>query len=177
MNTPGLFSIHLDSKIHDELMVAIVHSLQNELDDSNGPGFLNTNDKRAAAQAFIDGMKQVHYGDLSWEPSRRREELNKPGMRQVLESGILDALFIAAKDVGDGSNGPLAELILGAMMMRAGVEIPDAHMARLRELVPHLGCGAYMRDDGTFANPGQAQYLAALDLYKAGTPRSFAEAR
>ncbi|KAH7037351.1 uncharacterized protein B0I36DRAFT_313855 [Microdochium trichocladiopsis] len=63
-------------------------------------------------------------------------------------------------------------------MMRAGAKIRAHDMEHLRELVdkipsrpryslPHLDSG--------FRDPGKVQFLVALENYKAGTPRSFAD--
>lgn len=61
-------------------------------------------------------------------------------------------------------------------MMEYGATIKEDHMKHLRDLVPKLNCneGAVptLADFG-FRGPGKRQFLAALDNYKAGKPRSF----
>jgi hypothetical protein len=62
--------------------------------------------------------------------------------------------------------------------MRAGAKIKDDDMQHLRELANRFpGKEGYqwpLSDDG-FRGPGKAQFLAALDNYKPGTPRNYQE--
>ncbi|KAI8625847.1 hypothetical protein F5Y19DRAFT_239428 [Xylariaceae sp. FL1651] len=62
--------------------------------------------------------------------------------------------------------------------MRAGAKIQESDLQHLRELVPRLNCNTRcvlpMFDWG-FREPGKAQFVAALDHYQPGTPRSFQE--
>jgi len=71
-------------------------------------------------------------------------------------------------------------LILGALFMRAGARIRRCDRQHLRELVDQIPSRAGFSlppNDGGFRDPGRAQYLAALENYKAGTPRSFVDPR
>lgn len=69
-------------------------------------------------------------------------------------------------------------IMLGALMMRAGAKISQEHIDHLRELVKDVSSSPVFRvakDDHGFREPGKMQFLAALDNYKEGVPRSFAE--
>ncbi|KAF3763819.1 hypothetical protein M406DRAFT_262923, partial [Cryphonectria parasitica EP155] len=69
-------------------------------------------------------------------------------------------------------------VLLGAVMMRVGAKIKDEDFQYLRELVPrivsHDGYTSPLADLG-FRGPGKAQFLAALDNYKPGVPRSLSD--
>jgi hypothetical protein len=70
-------------------------------------------------------------------------------------------------------------VILAALMMQVGATIKDEELQRLQQLVPAVKSSEHfvnplMGDDG-FRGPGKRQFLAALDHYKSGTPRSFVE--
>ena len=123
--------------------------------------------------------------------------------RATLDCGIGDELFkIFRARAGDGDAGGRARyrvVIVGAIMLRAGAKISDDDLRHLRDLVPQIHSlpslahslrdsparpsGAALLvasrgvDDEGFRHPGRAQFLAALDNYKPGVPRSFLEPR
>ncbi|KAJ4422629.1 hypothetical protein N0V82_002748 [Gnomoniopsis sp. IMI 355080] len=77
-----------------------------------------------------------------------------------------------------GFNRKYMIIILGALMMRAGAKIDADDMKHLRELVWQVNCSdgkCATADDWGFRAPGKVQFLAALDNYKTGVPRSFQE--
>ncbi|KAK7745856.1 hypothetical protein SLS53_002574 [Cytospora paraplurivora] len=117
--------------------------------------------------------------------------------RTVLDSGIGDQLFRIFRAKENGHEGKYRVILLGALMMHAGAKIRDDDFQHLRDLVPQIhsrdglapGLGdnpaqssfaallasSLMLGDHGFRNPGRAQFLAALDNYKAGVPRSYSE--
>ncbi|CAG7983037.1 unnamed protein product [Penicillium nalgiovense] len=68
-------------------------------------------------------------------------------------------------------------IILGALMIRAGARINAADLQHLRDLVPQINCTSrrMIFGDHGFRTPGKVQFLAALDHYQPGVPRSFQE--
>lgn len=71
-------------------------------------------------------------------------------------------------------------VILAAMVMQSGAKISDDNMQHLREIVPQIHSSpgyAWPLNDEGFRNPGRAQFLAALEHYTPGTPRTFCEPR
>lgn len=71
-------------------------------------------------------------------------------------------------------------VILAAMVMQSGAKISDDNMQHLREIVPRIHSSpgyAWPLNDEGFRDPGRAQFLAALDHYMPGTPRTFCELR
>ncbi|KAJ5708101.1 hypothetical protein N7488_007902 [Penicillium malachiteum] len=76
--------------------------------------------------------------------------------------------------------GKYPVIIFGAMMMRVGAKMKEEDLQYLRDLAPtiHSSPGyVWFRNDQGFRDPGRTQFLAALDHYQAGVPRSFAEPR
>ncbi|KAJ5482313.1 hypothetical protein N7475_001125 [Penicillium sp. IBT 31633x] len=68
-------------------------------------------------------------------------------------------------------------IILGALMLRAGARIREEDRQHLLDLVPQINCTSrrtLLADHG-FRTPGRAQFLAALDHYEPGVPRSLQE--
>lgn len=79
-----------------------------------------------------------------------------------------------------GKDGKYMVIIAGALLMRAGAKIRADDLQHLRELVPQVNCSTgrcSTEEDWGFRAPGKVQFLAALDNYKAGVPRSFQESR
>ncbi|KAI0835615.1 hypothetical protein F5Y06DRAFT_123237 [Hypoxylon sp. FL0890] len=76
------------------------------------------------------------------------------------------------------SGGKYRVIIAGALLMRAGAKIEELELNHLRELVPYINCNQAFTiplfDEG-FRAPGKAQFLAALENYKPGIPRNYAE--
>ncbi|KAH8772828.1 hypothetical protein F5883DRAFT_642186 [Diaporthe sp. PMI_573] len=102
-----------------------------------------------------------------------------------LDSGTGDELFdkyLAADQDQDGSrdfdNSKYLQVVLAAVVMEYGATIKEAHMKHLRDIVPKIQCNENtvipLIDNG-FRGPGKRQFLAALDHYQAGKPRSFQE--
>lgn len=83
-------------------------------------------------------------------------------------------------DVVIVTTGEYKTIILGALMMRVGAKINDEDLQHLRDLVPKVVCipgTTWALGDVGFRGPGKAQFLAALDAYEPGKPRSFQELR
>lgn len=119
--------------------------------------------------------------------------------RSTLNSGIGDELFKLFRKREHERNGKYRVIIVGTIMMRAGAVIKDDDFNHLRELVPKIpsrdGLKPVLRnnpalrspsallaaaldgDDRGFRHPGKVQFLAALENYKPGVPRSFQEPR
>lgn len=71
-------------------------------------------------------------------------------------------------------------IILGALVMRPGAKIREKDLEYLWDLVPDVHCSsqyAWLITDGGFRLPGKKQFLAALDHYQEGVPRSFTDPR
>ncbi|KAG8165831.1 hypothetical protein KVR01_004383 [Diaporthe batatas] len=109
------------------------------------------------------------------------EELQSLAFRCKLDAGLCDKLF---KDYRSKENTfwipdrKMYTVVLAAMVMQSGARISDDNMQHLRELVPRIhsspGYASPLADDG-FRDPGKVQFLAALEYYKPGTPRTFCE--
>jgi len=108
-----------------------------------------------------------------------------PYIREKLDTDNLgEQLFAACRakenDTDDISREPKYQtIILGALMMRCGARINAADMEHLRDIVPQVVCSPRWTPftDLSFRTPGKAQFLAALDHYEPGVPRSFQEPR
>lgn len=116
--------------------------------------------------------------------------------RNTLNSGIGDELFNIFRKRENEPEGKYRVILVGAIMMRAGAVIKDDDFNHLRELVGDIPCrdglnpvlrgnpgvpailaaGLNGGDKG-FRHPGKVQFLAALENYKTGVPRSFQEPR
>jgi len=98
--------------------------------------------------------------------------------RQKFDSGIGDELreYLGKKTTDPLDSYEYRSIVLAAMMMHVGAQIKQEHIQRLREIVPKIlsreGFQWPICDDG-FRGPGKRQFLAALDYYQSGTPRSF----
>ncbi|KAL1867130.1 hypothetical protein Daus18300_006529 [Diaporthe australafricana] len=111
------------------------------------------------------------------------EESMNQLIRHKLDSGLGDELFekycAAEQHIFDfDDKSKYVVVVFAAMMMHFGAMIKEGHIQHLRNLVPKLQCneGAVMPfDDSGFRGPGKRQFLAALDHYQAGKPRSFQE--
>lgn len=90
-----------------------------------------------------------------------------PVVRRILDNAICYTLFDLAK--GD----EFTEIIIGAMMMQAGAKLRAKDNRRLRKIVSYYPEGDTELPENGFNNAGQAQFSAALDHYRAGTPRDF----
>lgn len=117
----------------------------------------------------------------------------------ILNSGIGDELFKIFRRREHEPRGKYRVILVGAIMMRAGAVIKQDDFDHLRELVPEIPCrdglhpalprnpsrlaalailGADLdSSDEGFRRPGKMQFLAALENYKPGEPRSFQESR
>lgn len=111
------------------------------------------------------------------------EELQSAAFRDKLNAGLCDKLF---KDFRTKENTfwipdrKMYTVILSAMVMQSGAKINDDNIQHLREIVPRIHSSpgyAWPLNDEGFRDPGRAQFLAALDHYKPGTPRTFCELR
>ncbi|KAK7700620.1 hypothetical protein SLS64_010764 [Diaporthe eres] len=116
--------------------------------------------------------------------------------RNTLNSGIGDALFKIFRKREQEPEGKYRVILVGAIMMRAGAVIKDDDFNHLRGLVREIPCrdglNPVLRSnpgvvqllaadlnggDKGFRHPGKVQFLAALENYKPGVPRSFQEPR
>lgn len=119
--------------------------------------------------------------------------------RELLNNGIGDALFDLFRKKEHEPDGKYRVVLVGAIMMRAGATVKDDDFKHLREIVPDIPCrdglhpllqasrgrisplaliGVDMDgQDKGFRHAGKVQFLAALDNYKPGVPRSFQEPR
>lgn len=103
-------------------------------------------------------------------------------IRQKLDSGLGDELFKkyrAAEKHGPDDFDDMSKyltVVFAAMMMEFGATLKKDHIKYLRDLVPKIHCDegpANPLCDHGFRGPGKRQFLAALDHYEAGKPRSF----
>jgi hypothetical protein len=100
-------------------------------------------------------------------------------IRQKLDTaGLGDRLLAMYRGRENEHNGKYRVIVVGALMMRAGAKIRDEDLQHLRDLVPDIHCvegyAMPIADDG-FRGAGKRQFLAALDHYRPGVPRSFAD--
>lgn len=101
---------------------------------------------------------------------------------QKLDSGLGDELFEKYR-AGEGDplrdfdgDSKYLQVVLAAIMMEYGATIKETHIEHLRDLVPKIQCNentVLPFNDNGFRGPGKRQFLAALDHYQAGKPRSF----
>lgn len=111
------------------------------------------------------------------------EELESKAFREKLDAGLCDKLFKDFRSEESTFWFPdrkLYTVLLAAMVMESGAKISDDNMQHLREIVPQIfSTPVYASpfSDGGFCDPGRAQFLAALEYYKPGTPRAFRETR
>lgn len=106
-----------------------------------------------------------------------------PYVRQKLDTNDLGHAIFAASvaresEPTERADGKYRTIIVGALMMRVGARIKPEQLQHLRDLVPQIHCDDRFTlplfDEG-FRGPGRVQFLAALDHYQAGVPRSFQE--
>lgn len=116
--------------------------------------------------------------------------------RDTLNSGVGDQIFEIFRKREHEPEGKYRVILVGAIMMRAGAVIKDDDFSHLRELVREIPCrdglNIVLRSnpgvlallaadlnggDKGFRHPGKVQFLAALENYKPGVPRSFQEPR
>lgn len=99
-------------------------------------------------------------------------------VRQQLDTdGLGNKLFDKYRDENHIYFGRYRIILVGALMMRAGAKIREEDIQHLREVVPQINCNEGYRlplGDQGFRGPGKRQFLAALDHYQPGVPRSFA---
>lgn len=107
-----------------------------------------------------------------------------PWVRQKLDTDNLGDRLFATSRVQEADPDDILQrnkyrtIILGALMIRAGARIKAADLQHLRDLVPQINCTSRrMLFDHGFRTPGKVQFLAALDYYQPGVPRSFQEPR
>ncbi|RAH84656.1 hypothetical protein BO86DRAFT_396906 [Aspergillus japonicus CBS 114.51] len=121
-------------------------------------------------------------------PTEVRSKLDNevlPYVRQRFDTDDLGEQMLVACRAKEGEDMPFnptkyTTILMGALIMRAGGQISSESMQHLRALVPQVNCNARfvlpLNDEG-FRSPGRAQFLAALDHYRAGVPRSFRSPR
>ncbi|GKT40406.1 uncharacterized protein ColSpa_00587 [Colletotrichum spaethianum] len=99
-------------------------------------------------------------------------------IRNQLDSGLGDKLFDKYRALENEFLGQYRIILVGALMMRAGAKIKKENFQHLRDLVPQIDCQhgyTLPINDLGFRGPGKAQFLAALDNYRPGTPRNYEE--
>ncbi|KAH6849722.1 hypothetical protein B0I37DRAFT_94940 [Chaetomium sp. MPI-CAGE-AT-0009] len=86
------------------------------------------------------------------------------------------ALAVATKNPWEEHEAKYRVIILGALMMGTGAKIGDHNLQHLRQLASEVQCNEKFTlafADTGFRGPGKRQFLAALDNYTPGTPRSY----
>jgi len=119
-------------------------------------------------------------------PDEKHPDIDAAAVCEKLDSGLGEKLFNQYRETENTSGGSLFEegrlylvIILAAMMMRCGAKIREEDRQHLREIFPAIPSReGYMWSlcDNGFRGPGKRQFLAALDHYQTGTPRSFSHA-
>ncbi|KAI1801910.1 hypothetical protein F4811DRAFT_555408 [Daldinia bambusicola] len=116
-----------------------------------------------------------------YETAEHQEALAKHAveMRTKLDAGLGEKLMSYWRAKESEYNGKYRVIIVGALLMRTGAKILESDMQHLHELVSrvdwdHLILSEEECDRGP-GEPGRVQFLAALDHYKPGEPRDFAE--
>lgn len=134
---------------------------------------------------ITSAMGLVRPDDGDYDPDK---ELQSTAFREKLDAGLCDKLFkeFRAKEksvlswMGLFPDSKMHTVLLAAMVMQSGAKISDDNMQHLRDIVPRIhsspGYAWPLNDDG-FRDPGKVQFLAALEYYKPGTPRTFEEMR
>ncbi|KAK4442397.1 putative mynd finger [Podospora aff. communis PSN243] len=98
--------------------------------------------------------------------------------REKFDSGIADKLFAeyrAKESFRDAYSYRYRIIVLAAKMMHVGAKLKPELIQYIREILPKIPSREgrqWIVDDG-FRGPGHRQFLASLDNYKSGTPRSF----
>lgn len=111
------------------------------------------------------------------------KELQSTAFRDKLNAGLCDKLFKEFRSKENTFWIPdrkMYTVILAAMVMQSGAKVSDDNMQHLREIVPRIHSSpgyAWPLNDEGFRDPGKVQFLAALEFYKPGTPRTFCELR
>lgn len=94
-----------------------------------------------------------------------------------------DELFEKYRTVGQGfpdvfGDSQYRPIVLAAIMMEFGATIKEAHVKHLRDVVSKMQCNEHatmVLNDMGMRGAGKRQFLAALDHYQAGKPRSLVE--
>ncbi|KAB5511349.1 hypothetical protein GE09DRAFT_982214 [Coniochaeta sp. 2T2.1] len=114
-------------------------------------------------------------------PTENRDEQDKliASIRQKLDTDGLGDRFIDMYRKKDKDPfGDYYVILAGVMMLRCGARIKDEDLQYLREMAAKVHCvegyASPLADFG-FRGPGKQQFLAALDHYQPGEPRSFDE--
>ncbi|KIW14718.1 hypothetical protein PV08_07502 [Exophiala spinifera] len=139
----------------------VVHAIENKL--------------KAKSIAFEEG----HLEELMERMCRMNKQLSEPSQKlRDHVNTISDELF---EDSRQNRHPLLAgdeypTVILGAVMMEAGLRISPENMTYLRQAVDKVSSANGYRlpiCDLGFRDPGKAQFLAALGHYRDGEPRDF----
>lgn len=127
-----------------------------------------------------DAMGLTREDDDEYNPM---EELESKAFRDKLDAGLCDKLFKDFRKEESTFWFPERKfytVLLAVMVMESGAKISDDNMQHLREIVPSMESTPVYSSpfqEGGFCDPGRAQFLAALEHYKPGTPRAFGETR
>ena len=125
---------------------------------------------------------------IDWEcMTELFEKMDKPEHRPAsspITSGELrdhlnsmsDELFRQSRAELDEGYGDYVIVIMGAVLMRAGIKIADNHRNFLRQAAGGTESHPGYRlpfGDMDFRDPGKVQFLAAVGHYEDGKPRDF----
>jgi hypothetical protein len=127
-------------------------------------------------QDILDGLDEA-IGFRAMMDAGGKDAETTAAVRQRLDAdGLGGRLLDKYRNADDGWRGKYEMIIVAALMMCAGAKIGEEDMRYLRGVVPQINCNEGFTpaiwDEG-FRGPGRRQFLAALDKYVPGTPRSF----
>lgn len=160
----GLFQGDLDLETCADFETMAVNFLK---DEAVGPQILNTPAMRETGQKIIDSAEEQNNGGNGGSYLLDNIKRGDPAVREILDH----AVGVTALDLAKGDE--FAEIIIGALMMQAGAKLRPKDKRRLRKILPVFPEGDDKLPENGFSNAGQAQFSAALDHYRAGTPRDF----
>lgn len=160
----GLFQGDLDLDTCADVETMVVNFLSNE---EVGPQILITPAMRETGQKIIDSAEEQKNGGSGGSYLLDNIKRGDPAIREILDHAVCFTLLDLSK--GD----EFAEIIIGALMMQAGAKLRPKDKRRLRKILAAFPEGDDELPENGFSNAGQAQFSAALDNYRAGTPRDF----
>jgi hypothetical protein len=138
--------------------------------------------KKLAANGVT--LNEDEFMDLmnSFDSSRAQPEkpaIDATTLRAHLDHGICDEVLqdiIVKKSGSFEFYGPYSAVVAGAVMMKVGAKISTEHRRYLRQAAVQSESHAGYRlpiGDLAFRDPGQKQFLTAIENYVDGQPRSF----
>lgn len=160
----GVFQGDLDLETCADFETMVVNFLK---DERVGPQILVTPAMRETGQKIIDSAEEQNNGGSGASYLLDNIKRGDPAIREILDH----AVCFTALDLAKGDE--FAEIIIGALMMQAGAKLRPKDKRRLRKILAVFPEGDDELPENGFSNAGQAQFSAALDHYRAGTPRDF----